>query len=112
MGVSWTSAVKSAAGAGGRHTGAVEQLPERQQLGIQGSAPLRCDANPRPRTAARVALLDDHERRLLEHGEVAGEVAGGQVEGLAEVAELDLLHLTGDGEDAEPVPLVHDLGEA
>lgn len=62
--------------------------------------------------AAGVALLHFDHACLFQHGEVLGQVAGSQAEGLAQVAEFGALRLGGDREDAEPVPLVHGLIDA
>src|SRR5580692_3504365 len=89
-----------------------QEFGERGEFSGEGRAALGGDAYPGPRTAAGVALLYFDHAGLFQHGEVLGQVAGSQAEGLAQVPEFGALRLGGDREDAEPVPLVHGLIEA
>src|SRR5580704_4860295 len=91
---------------GGRALVAVQKLGQGRDLSGERGAALAGDAHPGAWLASLVALLDLDQARLLEHGQVPGQVARGQVERLAQVAEVGYLSLGGDGQDAQPVPLV------
>src|SRR5918995_1305155 len=106
-----SDAVRGGPGADGGAVVAAYQGRERGHLGGQGAAAVPGDAHPGTRPAALVALLDRDQARLGQHGQVPGQVAGGEVELPLQVAEVDPAGLRGDGEDAEPVPLVHDVVE-
>ncbi len=67
------------------------------------------NANPGPRSAPFITLLDLNEASVLQHRQVPGQIAWRQVERIAQVAEFRSIGLGGDRQDAEPVPLVHGL---
>src|SRR5438552_10631139 len=74
------------------------QFGERVDLGGERGAAGAGDPHPGPRAAALVALLNLDQFRLLQHGQVPGQVAGGQAERVAQVPEVGP-RLRGDGED-------------
>lgn len=85
---------------------AAEEFLEGGDLGVQGLTSLPGDPDPRPGPAAVVTLLHLDQACLLQHGEVPGQVARGEFEGLPEIGHLHPFALGGDGQDAEPVTLV------
>src|ERR1700733_233922 len=89
-----------------------DYLGQRADLRGQRGPPRPGDPDPGPRTAPAVALLDLDHARLLQHGEVPGQVPGSEAQRVTQVAELGLPRFRRDREDAEPVPLVHCLVQA
>src|SRR5215469_15150353 len=67
--------------------------------------------DPGAGTFAGVTLLDRDESGVFQHAEMLGQVAGGQFECVAQVAELDSPCLVRDGKNAEPHPLMNDVVE-
>jgi hypothetical protein len=63
------------------------------------------EADPGAWSFPRIAFADPDQTRVLEGGQVLGQVAAGQFERGAQVAELDLSSLVGDGEDAQAYAL-------
>src|SRR5262245_32680954 len=82
------------------------------QLVAEGRSAGLGEADPGARTAALVALLDVDQAGPLEDAQMLGEVAAGEVEGLAEEAELDSFRLVRHREDPEPHPLVDHVVQA
>src|SRR4029077_15651985 len=80
------------------------------ELGGEGGAPAAGDPHPGARAAALVALFHPDQAGLLQHGQVPRQVAGGEAERAAQIAELGP-RLRGDREDAEPVPLMNGVVE-
>src|SRR6266702_2509065 len=64
------------------------QLGQRVDLGGERGAAGAGDPHPGPRAAALVALLHLDQPRLLQHGQVPGQVARGQAERVAQVPEV------------------------
>ena len=62
--------------------------------------------------AASAAMAQPLPPLPIQDGQVLPEIAGGQVEGGAQEAELHAPGLVGDGEDAEPDPLMNDIIQA
>jgi hypothetical protein len=67
--------------------------------------------DPRTGAFALIAFLDLHQPGLLQHCQVLGEVACGQIQRGPQKAELHSPGLGGDGEDAQPDALVNDVEE-
>ena len=65
---------------------------------------------PGPGAAPLVALLHLDQPRLLQHGQVPGQVARRQPECVAQVSEVGP-RLGGDGKDPQAVPLVDGIVE-
>ena len=82
-----------------------DQLGQGGEFGGEGGAPAGGDPHPGARAASLVALLDPDQAGLVQHGQVPRQVAGSEAERIAQITELGP-RLGGDGEDAEPVPLV------
>jgi hypothetical protein len=76
---------------------------------VEGFLPGRREVDPGPGASAFVAFFDVHQLGLFQDGQVLPEVAGGQIEGGAQEAELHTPGLVGDGEDTEPDSLVNDV---
>jgi hypothetical protein len=70
------------------------------------------EIDPGPGAFPFVSLLDVHQPGPFQDGQVLPEVAGGQLEGGAQEAELHAPGLVGDGEDAEPDSLMNDVIQA
>src|SRR5262249_18966379 len=66
-----------------------DQRAQRGHLPSECRTTFAGDADPGLRPPAVVALLHPDQVGLLEHGDVPGEVAGGEIECVAQVAELD-----------------------
>src|SRR5215470_5249480 len=84
---------------------AAEQLGERGNLRRERSSPLAGYPDPGARPLANVALPYLDQAGVLEHGQVPGQVAGRQVERLAQIAEVRAVCLSGNRQDPEPMPL-------
>src|SRR6516162_4863471 len=69
------------------------------------------EGDPGAGALSGVALLDGDEPGVFQHAKVLGQVACGQPERVAQVAELHPAGLVGDGEDAQPHPLMDDVVE-
>ena len=69
----------------------------------------RGEADPGSGAFAFVALLDADQAGVLEHGEVLRQVACGQVQVGAKVAEFDAACLVSDREDAQSDALVDEV---
>ena len=89
----------------------VDQGLECGDLVVERAASRLGELDPSAGASALVALLDRDEPSVLQHGEVLREVAGGELEGGAEEAELDPSSLVGDREDAQPDALMDDVVE-
>src|SRR6201995_1102080 len=86
---------------------AAQQFGEGGEFSGQSGPSRTGYSHPGPGPAARVTLLHLDHSGLLQHGQVLGQVAGRQAEGVAQVAELGPLRFGGDVQYAEPVPLVN-----
>ena len=64
------------------------EVGQGADLGGQGDAALAGDAHPGPRAAPGIAFLHLDQARLIQHGEVLGQVAGSQAERVAQLAEF------------------------
>lgn len=95
------------AGGRGRLLYGLDDLARSADLVGQGLAPDRGDGDPRPGPAAVGLLLDGYMPGVLEHREVALQVAVGEAEGVAQKGEIDLFRSCQDGQDAQADPLVH-----
>jgi hypothetical protein len=86
-----------------------DQGREHVEFGRERSPARARNANPRPRSAPLITLLDLDEASVLQHRQVPGQIAWRQVKRIAQVAELRSIGIGGDRQDAEPVPLVYGL---
>src|SRR5215467_4901356 len=77
----------------------------------EGCLACLCEGDPRAGAFTGIALLDRDQPGAVQHTEVLGEVSCGQLQVVAQVAELDSSCLVRDGEDAEPDPLVDGVVE-
>ena len=77
----------------------------------KGSAPWFGDVHPGPGPAAVIPLDHLDEPGFLQHGQVPGQVPGRQAERVPQIAEFGP-RLGRDGQDAQPVPLVHGVIQA
>src|SRR5260370_7412095 len=95
----------------GRRLGPLDAADQKFELGdlvLEGGLADLGEGDPGAGALAGVALLYGDEPGVFQHAEVLGQVACGQRESVAQVAELHLTRLAGDGEDAEPPSLMHD----
>src|SRR5215470_5214983 len=67
------------------------------------------EADPGAGTFAGVTFLDGDEPGVFQHAEMLGQVACGQFERVAQVAEIGSPCLVRDGKYAEPHPLMNDV---
>src|ERR1022692_4779898 len=81
-------------------------------LAVQGEFSGGGEVDPGAAAFAGVAFLDLDQACFLQHGEVLGEVAGGQLQAGAPAAQLDPAGFAGDGQDAEADALVDDVVQA
>src|SRR5262249_19151028 len=91
--------------------GLLDLLDEAFELGDlipEGFHALGREIDPGPGAFAFVPLLDVHQLGLFQDGQMLPEVAGGQVEGVAQEAELHAAGLGGGGEGGGPDSLVDD----
>src|SRR5215467_791180 len=98
----------------GRRSGRLDAADQQFELGDLvfecGLAGLG-EGDPGAGAFSGVALLYGDEPGGFQHTKVLGQVACGQPERVAQVAELHSTGLVGDGEDAQPHPLMDDVVE-
>lgn len=77
----------------------------------KGGLPGRREADPGAGALAFIPFFDVHESGFFQHGQVLSEIAGCEVEGGAQEAELRTSGFVGDDQDAQPHALVDDVVE-
>src|ERR1700679_2340235 len=100
----WTSGLR-------RRLDAADQQFELSDLVLECGLAGLGEGDPGAGALSCVALLYGDEPGGFQHAKVLGQVACGQPERVAQVAELHPAGLMGDGEDAQPHPLIDDVIE-